>query len=93
MKMMAMLESNIEFNEVKNRNNSKRFIVRLAEHDSEIEQCLRLRYRIFAREMGARLSSAEVGIDRDRFDEFCQHRIAAHIQATADNHALITRQK
>jgi len=43
--------------------------------------------------MGAHLSSAEAGIDRDRFYEFCQHRIAAHIQATADNHALITRQK
>lgn len=70
---MAMLESNIEFNEVKNKNNSKRFTVRLAENDNEIEQCLRLRYRIFAREMGARLASAETGIDRDRFDEFCQH--------------------
>ena len=37
--MMAMLESNIEFNDVKNRNNSKHFFVRLAENDSEIEQC------------------------------------------------------
>lgn len=33
----------------------------------------RLRYRIFAGELGARLSSTQEGIDEDRFDEHCHH--------------------
>ena len=70
---MSLITSNIAVNEIKNTSN--RFSVRLAENNGEIEQCLRLRYRVFAQEMGARLSSKEVGIDTDRFDEFCKHLI------------------
>lgn len=55
------------------KNESSRFAVRLAETTSEIEQCLRLRYRVFSQEMGARLSTKEVGIDKDRFDDYCKH--------------------
>ena len=62
-------------NPVKNQNKNKaaRFSVRLAENSQEIEQCLSLRYRVFAQEMGARLSSNDKGVDKDRFDEFCKH--------------------
>ena len=70
---MSFHGSNIVLNEAKTTNNSKRFSVRLAENNDEIEQCLRLRYRVFAQEMGARLSSNDDGIDVDRFDEFCKH--------------------
>lgn len=70
---MSLITSNIAVNESKN--NTNRFSVRMAENSDEIEQCLRLRYRVFAQEMGARLSSKEVGIDTDRFDKFCKHLI------------------
>jgi len=70
---MSLQSLNVTLNADKDKNNSKRFSVRLAENNQEIEQCLRLRYRIFAQEMGARLSSNDKGIDQDRFDEFCKH--------------------
>lgn len=47
--------------------------VSLADTDSEIEQCLRLRYSVFADEMGAALSTHQSGIDQDRFDPYCKH--------------------
>ena len=72
---MSLHTLNTTVNEVKSISNSKRFSVRLAESRQEIEQCLRLRYRIFAQEMGARLSSNDEGLDQDRFDEFCKHLI------------------
>lgn len=70
---MSMDSANIALNTNKNVTNHKRFSVRLAESAKEIEQCLRLRYRVFAQEMGASLSSNSEGLDQDRFDEFCKH--------------------
>jgi putative hemolysin len=40
---------------------------------AEIEEAQRLRYKVFAEEMGARLASADEEIDRDIFDSFCEH--------------------
>jgi putative hemolysin len=48
-------------------------VARLASHGSEIEAAQRLRFAVFARELGARLESWADGLDRDRFDAFCQH--------------------
>jgi len=47
--------------------------VSLASSEAEIEQCLRLRYRVFAGEMGAALHTTRAGIDQDRFDPYCKH--------------------
>ena len=47
--------------------------VSLAASEDEIEQCLRLRYRIFAGEMGASINGGRPGIDHDRFDGHCKH--------------------
>lgn len=47
--------------------------VSLASSEAEIEQCLRLRYRVFADEMGAALRTTRAGIDQDRFDPYCKH--------------------
>lgn len=69
---MATPAHRIAVNEPRLKSN-KRFEVRLATYQEEIKACLRLRYRIFSQEMGARLSSEEQGVDRDRFDEFCKH--------------------
>lgn len=49
------------------------FAVSLASTDAEVDQCLRLRYNIFADEMGATLHCTCPGIDQDRFDPFCRH--------------------
>lgn len=49
--------------------------VRLASSPSEIREAQKLRWRVFADEMGARLSSREPGVDADLFDPFCDHLI------------------
>src|SRR5690606_33111229 len=43
-----------------------------ARNPSEVAEAQRLRYKVFAEEMGARLSSKD-GFDRDGFDAFCDH--------------------
>ncbi len=45
----------------------------MARTDSEIEEAQRLRYKVFAEEMGASLASAHEGLDRDIFDPYCDH--------------------
>jgi putative hemolysin len=45
----------------------------LAITPEEVEEAQRLRYKVFAEEMGARLASANEGTDRDIFDRFCEH--------------------
>lgn len=49
--------------------------VGLAETAYEVEEAQRLRYQVFAGEMGARMSSANERIDRDVFDPFCEHLV------------------
>ncbi|QSI77583.1 MULTISPECIES: GNAT family N-acetyltransferase [Niveibacterium] len=49
--------------------------VRLASCETEIREAQKLRWRVFADEMGARLNSREHGVDRDHFDPFCEHLI------------------
>ena len=48
--------------------------VRVAVHPDEIEQAMRLRYRVFRDEFGARIATAD-GLDRDIFDRHCHHLI------------------
>ena len=50
-----------------------RYHVSLAVDDSEIREAQRLRYKVFAEEMGARLSSVLPGHDIDLYDPFCDH--------------------
>lgn len=45
----------------------------LAESAAEVRAAQRLRYRVFADELGARLPEARHGVDRDCFDRFCDH--------------------
>jgi putative hemolysin len=47
--------------------------VHVARGEAEILEAQRLRYRVFAEEMGARLPTADEGIDRDPFDAWCEH--------------------
>jgi len=45
----------------------------LARSGAEITEAQRIRFKVFGEEMGARLPSAELGLDIDRFDKFCDH--------------------
>lgn len=54
---------------------SRNLWVGLATSESEILEAQKLRYRVFAEEMGARLSCRVPGVDRDHFDPWCQHLI------------------
>ena len=49
--------------------------VELAESREDLEAAQRLRYTVFAREMGARLHNRIPGLDHDRFDPYCQHLV------------------
>jgi putative hemolysin len=50
-----------------------RYHVSLAVDDGEIREAQRLRYRVFADELGARLTSPLPGHDIDLYDPYCDH--------------------
>jgi len=71
------------FNEVSQLTKSQqenRFSVFLADSPLQRRQCYKLRYDVFANEMGAEVRGAEPGVDKDRFDDACLHL------AVYDNH-------
>jgi putative hemolysin len=58
-----------------------------ARHLDEIRAAPRLRYEVFAGEMGARLSTPIPGHDVDRFDDFCEHLL---VRDAATDHVIGT---
>ena len=54
-----------------------------AKHLDEVRQAQRLRFNIFASEMGARLDTVVPGHDVDLFDDFCEHLLVRD-QATRE---------
>lgn len=44
-----------------------------AQHQDEVREAQRLRYQVFAEEMGARLPVTVAGHDIDLFDDYCEH--------------------
>lgn len=48
-------------------------VVGLARTGEEVRESQRLRYRVFADELGARLKSDETGLDTDPYDPWCRH--------------------
>ena len=61
---------------VRNRR-TKRFPleVGMARDEKEVAEAQRLRYKVFAEEMGAHIRSAGSGLDRDMYDPHCEHLI------------------
>ena len=49
--------------------------VGIAHSQTEILDAQRLRYRVFAGEMGANLPSRTPGVDHDIYDPYCQHLV------------------
>jgi putative hemolysin len=52
-----------------------RLTVQLARSAADIEDAQRLRFKVFAEELGAAVSSVNEGLDRDTFDAHCDHLI------------------
>jgi putative hemolysin len=50
-----------------------RYTVELAQTAADVQAAQRLRHRVFAEEMGARLDSPLNGMDVDSFDAYCDH--------------------
>jgi putative hemolysin len=53
--------------------NQRKLTFGLAKTVAEMTEAQRIRYRVFAEEMGAKLPSADMGLDIDRFDRYCDH--------------------
>lgn len=53
--------------------NSARFRASFAVSQREVLASQRLRYQVFGKEMGAKLSGRFFHLDRDRYDSFCRH--------------------
>lgn len=66
-----------------------KFTVSIANDTKSIDECLRLRYEIFATEMSANLHSIEAGLDKDCFDEHCKHLMV--IEKSTDRVIATTR--
>lgn len=62
-------------------NNESTLIARITQDPTEIDMAMRLRYRVFAEGMGAKLPNAEHGLDKDRFDDVCLHLIVKDVIA------------
>ncbi len=56
-------------------NMAGKFVFEIASQPEAITECQRLRYQVFALEMGASLESAAEQIDADPYDPFCRHLI------------------
>jgi putative hemolysin len=66
--------------------------VGFARDDAERRAAQRLRWRVFAEEMGARLASAEPGIDRDEFDPWCEHMVVRDQAEVIGTYRLLSPQ-
>lgn len=51
----------------------QQFSTSLARTESEVREAQKLRYKVFAEEMGAKMPGKEERIDQDRYDRYCDH--------------------
>lgn len=62
-------------------------ITSFARGDADLLEAQRLRYKVFAEEMGANLPSADEEIDRDNYDQYCEHLL---VRETLENKVVGT---
>lgn len=60
-----------------------RISVSWAQHQDEVREAQRLRYAVFAGEMGARLNTPVPGHDIDLFDDYCEHLLVRDVPSGA----------
>ncbi len=51
----------------------RRFVLGMATSSGDVREAQKLRWQVFAEEMGAHLASPEPGVDIDLYDDFCEH--------------------
>jgi len=78
--MLFRIDRAFEVNRPADLTSGRRFHVRLARSWSEVEAAQRLRWRVFAEEMGAQLNGDRPGVDWDIFDDHCDHLLAFEAQ-------------
>ena len=63
-----------------------------AKHQDEVREAQRLRYEVFASEMGARLPATVPGHDIDLFDDYCEHLLVrdGHTSAVIGTYRVLT---
>ena len=54
---------------------ARKLSVALASSENDILAAQKLRYRVFADELGARLNSRTPGVDHDIYDPYCEHLV------------------
>ena len=59
---------------------SQGFRISWARHGDEVREAQRLRYKVFAEEMGARLPAHPEDLDADAFDDWCDHLLVRDVQ-------------
>ncbi len=57
------------------------YSVGLARTENEIEEAQRLRYKVFAEELGAKIQTRKAGVDADFYDAWCEHLVVRDEQA------------
>ncbi|NMG15129.1 GNAT family N-acetyltransferase [Aromatoleum bremense] len=65
----------LQTRKVERRVSRSKLHVGLATCESEIHEAQKLRYHVFAEELGARLPSRIPGVDHDLYDPFCEHLV------------------
>ncbi len=60
----------------------KQFVVSMARTEADVREAQRLRYKVFAEEMGARLPSTEAGLDKDMYDPYCEHLLVRDVDTS-----------
>ena len=68
-----MLQAELSSPVIEDKLKLPRYQVSFAKNNQEIVECQKLRYEVFAEEMGAELDSADTGLDQDKFDHYCRH--------------------
>lgn len=68
---MQNVERSTGYSQAKEK--QSRYEVSFAKNKQQIIECQKLRYEVFAEEMGAELDSAVTGLDQDKFDLQCRH--------------------
>ena len=72
--------------------NKMGIVVSWAQHEDEVREAQRLRYEVFAGEMGARLTTVLPGHDIDLFDDYCEHLLVrdAHTRQVVGTYRVLT---
>lgn len=60
---------------------ASRYQVVLADSEAELREAQRLRYKVFAEEMGARLATPLPGYDIDGYDAHCDHLLVRELES------------